>query len=125
MRVPDIIALLVAALVLLGAWKLHKDESSSFNILDLVLDGGRLSRLACVFIGAFAVASWVMIRVALDGKMTDAYLLAYGAIFVAPIVAKLFSAPPPAGTTTTSISSDTTTTVAPKPQKLKNGRQNR
>ena len=96
MQTPDIIALVLVLLIGFSFWKLHRDKSSSFNVFDLVMEGGKLGRLACVFMGAFFVASWVMIRVALDGKMTDAYLLAYCGAFVAPIIAKLFSSPPPA-----------------------------
>ena len=45
-----------------------------------------------------------MIKVTQAGAMETGYVMAYGAAFVAPIIAKMFSLPtppPPAGTTTT------------------------
>ena len=99
MQTPDIVALIVVALVGFSFWKLHRDPASTFNVFDLVMDGGRLSRMACVFVGAFFVCSWIMVKLTLDAKMTDGYFLAYGGIFVTPIVAKLFSGPPPSSST--------------------------
>jgi hypothetical protein len=109
-KTPDIVALIVVALVGVSFWKLHRDKTSTFNLFDLVMEGGRLSRMACVFMGAFAVCSWIMIRVATEGKMTDGYMLAYGGLFVAPIIAKMFSLPPAQGTTTTTTTATDTST---------------
>lgn len=92
-HLPDAVAVIVILTVLVSFWRLHRDPDSTFNVFDLVMEGGRLSRIACVFIAAFFVASWIMVRLTLDGKMTDAYLLWYGGAFVAPVVAKLFGQP--------------------------------
>lgn len=120
METPDIIALIVVALVIFSVWKLHRDDASSLNLFDLVMDNGRLSRLACVFMAAFGILSWVMIKVALADKMTEGMLLAYGGLFVAPIIAKMFSLPPAPGTTTSTQTVESVQTVeAPKSTKGK------
>lgn len=92
-HIPDIIAGLVLILLAVSFWRLHQNPANEFNVFDLVMEGGRLSRIACVFLAVFLVASWIMVRLTLDGKMTDAYLLWYGGTFVAPVVAKLFGQP--------------------------------
>ena len=103
METPDIIALIVVAFVGFSLWKTNRDPASSINVFDLVLEGGKLSKLACAFWASFGVMTWVMIKVTQAGKMESGYLLAYGGAFVAPIIAKMFSLPPPPipdGTTT-------------------------
>lgn len=114
METPDIIALVVFALVIFSFWKTHRDPASSINIFDLVLEGGKLSRLACAFWAAFGVLTWIMIKITQAGEMETGYVMAYGGAFVAPIIAKMFSLPPPPpspGTVTTTTASQQTTEV--------------
>ena len=88
-------ALLIISLVV--AWSLyraHMVQDNQFNLLDLLMENGRVSKLACVFLGSFGVTSWVMVRLTLDNHMSEAYLAAYGALWIVPITAKLFAAPP-------------------------------
>lgn len=92
-HVPDVVAVLFFLLIAVSFWRLHRNPQNEFNIFDLIMEGGRISRIACAFVAAFLVASWIMVRLTLDGKMTDSYLLWYGAAFVAPVVAKLFGQP--------------------------------
>lgn len=101
METPDIVALIVVSVVVFSLWKTSRDESNSINIFDLVLENGKLSRLACAFWAAFGVLTWIMIKITQAGEMEVGYVMAYGGAFVAPIIAKMFSLPPPAGTTTT------------------------
>lgn len=100
------------AFVLLGiAWsfyRVQRDPGITFNMLDLLMENGRVSRTACVFMGSFAALTWIMIRLTVDGKMTEGYLTSYGAIFVAPIVAKMFATASP--TTVTTVTATKTTT---------------
>lgn len=90
-------ALLIVALAI--AWSLYRaqrDPTIQFNLYDLVIENGRVSKLACVFMGSFCVTSWVFIKVALDGGMTEGLFTAYGAVWIAPVIAKLFSGAKPA-----------------------------
>jgi hypothetical protein len=110
----DMADAVLAIFMLLITWSFYlaqKDSHNVFNLFDLVMENGRLSRIGFAFIVALFVTSWVLIRVARDGKMTDLLYAAYGTMWVAPIVAKLFSSQPPAGTTTTTEVGPTKTTV--------------
>lgn len=87
MSTTDLIALFIVFLVLVSFIKLHLDKDSNFNLFDLVMENGRLSKIACVFLASFLVCSWVMVK---TEEMTEGLLMAYGGIFVAPIIAKMF-----------------------------------
>lgn len=105
-------ALLIVALAV--AWSLYRaqrDPAITFNLYDLIIENGRVSKLACVFMGSFAATTWAFIKVALDGKMTSEILLTYGGLWVVPITAKLFS--PPMATAVSSTTSTTTVTTPP------------
>ena len=90
MRAADGAMLIVALSI---AWSLYRAnrDIENFNLLDLVMVHGRVSRLACIALGAFVVMSWIMVRLAMDGKMTEGYLGLYGGLCFTPICAMLFS----------------------------------
>lgn len=96
MRSADAALLIVALCVGWSLYRAHRLIGNNFNLIDLIMENGRVSRLACVFLGSFGVSSWIMIRLTLDGKMTEMMFAAYAAAWIAPIIAKLFSAQPPA-----------------------------
>jgi len=96
MRATDAAILIVALVIAWSFYRAHKNANYTFDLFDLVMENGRLSRLACVFMGSFAVSSWIMVRATVDGKMTEGLFLAYGGVWVAPIIAKLFSIQPAA-----------------------------
>lgn len=114
MRIADAVLVLVALLLVWSFWKAQKDKSNVFNLFDLVMDNGRLSRSGTAFMAVLCITSWAFVRAVLDGKMTEGYFTSFGAMWVAPLIAKMFSTPPPSGTTMTDISSRTTTTIEAK-----------
>ena len=87
--------IVVALLVIYSLWQAHRNKEVAFNLLDLVMENGRVSRIACVFLASFGVTSWVMIRMTIDGKMTEMLFAAYGAVWVAPLLTKLLSSAVP------------------------------
>lgn len=94
MRATDAALLIVALVIAWSLYRAHRVQDNTFNLLDLIMENGRVSKLACVFLGSFGVTSWLMVRLTLDGKMTEGYLTAYGALWIIPITAKLFSPAP-------------------------------
>ena len=105
MRATDGALLIVALSIAWSFYRAHRsndDAFKHFNLLDLLMENGRVSRLASVFLGSFLVSSWIMVRMTIDGKMTELIFAAYGAMWVAPIIAKLFS-PAPLQTTSTKV----------------------
>ena len=81
-------------------------KKQTFDLFDLITENGRVSKLAFAFMLTLGVTSWIMIRLTLDGKMTEGYLGGYGALWIAPIIAKLFNTP-----TSTAIDTSITTST--------------
>lgn len=106
-HLDGLLTLLLFGLVALGVWfwRVHKNPAIDFDFFDLILENGRISRIASVFIGSFAMTTWMMVRLTVDGKMTEGYFTTYSAAWIVPIVAKLFSPQASAGTTTVSTTS--------------------
>ena len=109
MRATDASLLIVALVIAWSLYRAHRNQAfADFNLLDLLMENGKISKLSCVFMGSFFVFSWIMVRLTFDGKMTEGYVGLYGATWVAPIIAKLFSAPQNTSVSTTSVSTTTT-----------------
>ena len=89
-------ALLILSLAI--AWSIYRANrhNDDFNLIDLLMSNGRVSRIACGFLTTLIVTSWIMITLASTGKMTEGYMACYGAMWVTPIIARLFSTAPPA-----------------------------
>lgn len=96
MRAEDAAPLIVALVIAWSFYRAHRDPNFRFDLFDLLMENGRVSRLACVFLGSFLVSSWVIVRLTIDGKMNEGMFIAYGTVWVAPIIAKLFSTAPAA-----------------------------
>lgn len=80
---------IVALAVLLMTWKLHRDPTVSFNVFDLFMENGRLSRISTAFMLTLGITTWLMVDLELKGKMTEGYLMSYGGMWVAPLTARL------------------------------------
>lgn len=88
----DPMAVLLAAIVVLITWsfyRLHRDPNTDFNVLDLLMENGRVSKISCAFLAAFGITSWIMVKLTLDGKMTEGYLGLYGSMWVGPLIARV------------------------------------
>jgi hypothetical protein len=109
MRAADASLLIIGLVVAWSIYRAHRNPAYEFSFFDLLMDNGRLSRLAFVFMGSFLVSSWIMIRLTFDGKMSEGLFMAYGTVWVAPIIARLFSPPPTSSMTTTSSTQTVTT----------------
>lgn len=97
-------------------YRAHRDPRIDFNLLDLLLENDRVSRKAVLVMGAFFTSSWIVIRLTLDGKLTEGYFGAYMAAWVAPMIAGMFATNTPAVTTSTTLTAtQTTKTTDAKP----------
>lgn len=100
MKISDIyLYIILAAFVVVVAvslWRFQRDPDNKFDILDLLIENNRVSRLAFGFCVTLVVTSWLMLKLAIDGKLTEGYLGIYGALWVTPIVTKMFATSPPA-----------------------------
>lgn len=113
---PDwmLIVLAGAALfVLCSFWRAHRKPGFDFNAFDLIMEKGRVSKIAFTFMAAFAVTTWILIDLQVKGKMTEGYLTTYGAMWVASLVAKVVfnkDDPSPGTTITTKLETTEKTT---------------
>ncbi len=104
---------IVLLLIVWSFYRAQRDPANSFNLFDLILENGRVSRIGFAFLVALLVTSWVLIKMANNSQRDlDVVFSAYLAAWVAPIVAKLFS--PPQTTTSTQTSTSTSTTAPAK-----------
>ena len=90
----EIMALVLAGILItlvFAAWRLHLNPENDFNVLDLLMENGRVSKAAVVMMGAFSLTSWMMVQLTLTGKMTEGYFGLYSAAWIAPVVVKLIT----------------------------------
>jgi len=92
-RTADAILYIGALLIAWSLYRAHKNRDE-FNVFDLVMVNKRFSRIAVAFMVTLVVTSWIMIRLTIDGKMDSGYFVGYGAMWVAPIIARMFSSQP-------------------------------
>ncbi len=87
-----------AGIITFSLYRAHCNPENAINLVDLVLENGHMSRLATAFMVSFALSVWLMVDLQLHGKMTEGYLMAFGGIWISPIIAKLVfnKAEPPA-----------------------------
>lgn len=79
-----------------AAWTLYRaqlDQTNRLDLLDLIMEQGRLSRSACILLGAFGTSSWLLVVLTLSGKMTEGYFGLYAGAWIAPTVTKMIVQP--------------------------------
>lgn len=114
MRATDAALLIVSLVIAWSFIRAHRDKTNTFNLIDLLMEGGRLSRIACAFMATLVVTSWVIVKLTIEGKLTEGLFGAYVAAWVAPIVAKLFSGPSSMATATATTTESVTVTTKGK-----------
>lgn len=95
-RLGMIAVLAVTVLSILWALERRSRNTRSKIALDdlLIGDDGRMSKAAAVMFGSFAMTTWVVVYLTINGKLTEGYFAAYIAAWVAPAVAKIIKGPP-------------------------------
>lgn len=81
--------LAILLLIALSLYQAHKNPDIKLNLLDLFMEGDRLSKVAFVFMISFSFSIWFMIDLALKDKMTEGYFIAFGGLWVSPFVARV------------------------------------
>lgn len=88
-----LILLLLAVFVIIALWavKLHFDNNTNFDLLDLFMENGRISKAATVMMLSFILTSWMMVYLTLHSKITEGYMGMYAAAWIAPVVVRLIT----------------------------------
>ena len=104
----------IAALVfvLVAIYRAHNGPDP-VNLWDLLMENGKVSRIAFTFMGSWLALTYVFVATFITGKMTDTFFAAYGTICFAAIILRMFSPP----STTTVVSSSTSSTEVTQEQK--------
>jgi len=77
--------------ILWSVYRMQRDPTVDFNLLDLLIENRKVSKVSCLVMGAFFTTSWIMLDLQFHGKMTEGYMGLYGATWVAPLLARLFN----------------------------------
>jgi hypothetical protein len=108
---------ILAGVFLLGLlmfWRAQRSRQIAFDALDLIMENGRVSRIALAFMVAFAVTTWIMVYMTIQGKLTEGLFGLYGALWVGPLVAKVvFNKNDMPGSVTSTTTVQKTTEVIP------------
>lgn len=83
------VLLLIVILIGLLMYKRWKNNDSEINLDDLLMENGRMSKISVVFLGSWVFSTWLMVFLTLKDKMTEGLFLAYGGLWIAPIVARI------------------------------------
>lgn len=85
-----IIALCLAALVVgLTLMRAHRNPHVKFDLLDLLMEGGKVSKIAVAFMLVLGVSTWVIVHLTIHDKMTEGYLTIYTGAWIIPLVTKV------------------------------------
>lgn len=114
---PMIIVLAVACLcIVVSFWRAHRNHAFTFDAFDLVMENGKVSKIAVAFMLVLGVTTWVIIDQQIAGKLTEGMFGLYGGMWVLPLVAKVvFNKTEMPGTTTVASMITTTTVQEPAP----------
>ncbi len=110
-------ALAAAGFIWRSLRRMHDATDINFNLRDLLMENDRVSKAACVMMGAFAATTWQFIYYTLNGKLTEGYLGIYVAAWIAPVVARLIAKPESGATQVTTETTTTLTTAKAKRSK--------
>lgn len=103
-----------AVLVVVSFWRAHSRPGFDFNAFDLIMEGGKVSKIALAFMLVLGVSTWVIVSLQIKDKLTEGMFGLWLTAWVTPLVAKVVfgkTEMPEAGTTiTTKIESTEKTT---------------
>lgn len=80
-----VIALLVALLLALR-WR---STESPIDLDDLLMENGRVSKIAVGYMSLLVFSMWLMAYLAVDDKMTEGYFTIFCATWVSPIIVRI------------------------------------
>ena len=76
-------------LIAVSFWRAHKTPGFDFNAFDLVMNKGKVDKIALSYMLVLALSSWIMIDLQVNGKMTEGYFGIYIGAWIAPLVSKV------------------------------------
>ncbi len=92
----DHFGLILALILLVILWSLYRFHKGpkQFDLTDLLMENGRVSKIAVAFMLTLVVTSWMMAYMTLNKTITEGFLGIYIGAWVAPIVARIVKGTP-------------------------------
>lgn len=91
MKIDWMLAILVtgAVLVVWSFWHAQRKPGFDFDMFDLIMENGKVSRLALWYNLAGAVSTWVVVDNQVKGTLTEGLFGLWLGAWVGPIIARL------------------------------------
>lgn len=116
-RDPMLVILAVGFIIIgVSVWHVQRRADLSFDLLDLLVENGRVSKIAIAFMLVLIVSTWVIVDQQISGNLTEGIFGMWLAAWVTPLVAKVVfqKTEMPTNTTITSLTETITTTEPAK-----------
>lgn len=91
--VVELLTALMFIIILVSLYKAHRDPQNNFNLFDILMENGRVSKVSVIVMGTWAAMTYVFIGTYVKGTMTEGLFMSFGTICFAPMIAKMFSSP--------------------------------
>lgn len=93
MQVDWMLTILAVGVVVVfwSFWQAHRRPDFDFNALDLLMENGRVSRTAVLFMLAGLVSTWVIVNREINGTLTEGFFGLWLTAWVAPLVVAMNS----------------------------------
>lgn len=99
-------------LIALSLWSVQRRKDVQFDLLDLLMENGRVSKTAVAFMLVLGVSNWMMMYLLLKDRMTEGYFTIWVSAWIAPLVLRVvFGKTEAPGTTITRLTESSTTVV--------------
>jgi len=85
----QIILAIAFVVIAFSFYTAHRSTALQFNVFDLVMNRGKVDKIAVAFMLVLGVTTWVIIDLQVNGKLTEGYFTMYGGLWVTPLVAKV------------------------------------
>ena len=110
------LAAIGVVLVVVGfSFWLAQRRHPQFDFFDLIMENGRVSRIAVAFMLVLLVTTGVIINMALENTLTEGFFGLYIGAWVAPLVARVvFNRQDPPSSSTFTSTVEKTTVVSPE-----------
>lgn len=86
---------LILGAILLGALVslliISRSDKNGFKLTDLLMENGKASKWSVIIMGSWSIHSWALIKWTVVGGVTTADFVTYGAVWITPLIAKMFA----------------------------------
>lgn len=119
MKIDWMLTILAVGVVVIAISIWRAQRRPDFDFFDLLMENGRVSRIAVCFMSAGVVSTWVIVDLQIKGKLSDGMYGLWLGAWVGPLIAKMVFGRNDMGgmsMTTTKVVTESKQTVATEPE---------